>query len=328
MLEMLRERASGWGARASLALLLIVFSEGGVWQTPTGFNGLEWIGLAVLYLALAALALDLITRWNINDVFGLFLLAGSYGLINSTLISHITAQNLPASLLVRPLAAQPLMFLAALAAFQILASGRATGPLEFVSVVGIGLAWGIWLRWFPEASDQPVPDVNIGTALILVGGGLIACAAIRFILPPADIYRREDWLLTRLEWGAALVVIAAAFGIGSAQGLISRNAFSMTVSLVSFMGVVLFATASLRRGASLLKSITPPRRPNLAAWLVLIVPFLLAGWIGFSLPGSGDSSLQSDILFGALTGFGIAWPPTVSAMVGVRAFIRLAREGG
>jgi hypothetical protein len=328
MLEMLRERASGWGTRASLGLLLLVFSEGIVWQTPTVFNALEWLGLAVLYWALAALALDLIARWKINEGFGLFLLAGSYGLINSTLISHITTQNLPASLLVRPLAAQPLIFLAALAAFQILGSGRATGPLDFLAALGIGLAWGVWLRWFPQVSDHPVPAVQIETALIGVGIALVLCAVIRFILPPADLYRREDWLLRGPEWVVVLAVIVGALVIGSAQGLITRSAFSLTVSLVSFMGVVLFATASLRRGDSLLKSLTPPRRPNFAAWLVLVGPFLLAGWIGFSLPGSGDRSLQSDILFGALTVFGIGWPPIISALVGVRAFIRLAREEG
>jgi len=61
---------------------------------------------------------------------------------------------------------------------------------------------------------------------------------------------------------------------------------------------------------------------------VVIVPLLLAGWGGYHMPGSGDSSVQSDLLFGALTGFGIVWPPAISTLTGVRAFIQLAREGG
>jgi hypothetical protein len=50
--------------------------------------------------------------------------------------------------------------------------------------------------------------------------------------------------------------------------------------------------------------------------------------VGYHLPGSGDSAAQSDLLFGALTGVGIVWLPVVSSVIGVRAFIQLAREGG
>lgn len=328
MSEWWRERASGWGVRASFALLLLVFSEGLVWQTPTSFNLVEWAGLAALYLALAALALDLIVRLRVNDVFSLFLLAGLYGLLNATLISHVTTHDLPLSLIVRPFSAQPLAFMGALAAFQILTSGRATGPLDFLVALAAGLVWGVWVRWFPVASDEPIPAVEISTALIVVGAGLVACGVIRALLPPAQLFRREDWRLLPLEWGTMAGVLAAAFVIGSLQDQLSRTDLNLLVSLGSFLAVVLYATLGIRRGDSFLGRLTPPRRPNLAAWIVVILPFLLAGWGGYHLPGSGDSSVQSDLLFGALTGFGIVWPPAISALTGVRAFIQLAREEG
>ncbi len=327
MLEHLRERGTGWGTRLSFGLVLLVFSEWIVWQTPTTFNALEWIGLAAVYLALAAIMLDLLARFNASDIFSLFLIAGVYGLLDATLISHITTRDLPISLIVRPLGAQPLVFMAALAAFQILTSGRATGPLDFLAALGIGLAWGIWVRWFPVVSDEPVPSVEIGTALAALGIWLVACLVTRLVLPPADIYQPEDWLLTPLEWLASGGTLLVALVVGVARDTIPSDDLGIVVGLITFLLVMLYATRLLRQGTLVLRSITPPRHPNPAAWLILLVPFLVAGWIGYRLPGSGDSSVQSDVLFGALTGFGLIWPPAVSTLIGVKAFIQLTRRG-
>jgi hypothetical protein len=121
-------------------------------------------------------------------------------------------------------------------------------------------------------------------------------------------------------------VVWAALVIGYAQKNITGTGLGIVVGLGAFLVMLLNVTLKLRRKTSLLERITPPRRPNLAAWVVVSDPVLLAGWIGYQLPGSGDDSIQSDLLFGALTGFGIVWPPAVSALVGVRTFVQLARE--
>jgi hypothetical protein len=327
MREQIRERWTGWGTRLSFAALLLVFSEWVVWQTPTEFDVLAWGGIAAIYLALAAIVLDLIERFQVNEVFSLLVLAGLYGLVDATLISHVTTRDLPLSLVIRPLAAQPLALIGALAVFRILAGGRRAGRLDFVVALIAGLAWGIWVHWFPVVSDESIPTVEIVPALIALAVGLLACGVIRWALPPADIYRREDWRLTRVEWGLTGAVLWAALVIGYAQKDITGAGLGIVVVMGGFMMVLLYTTIKLRRKTSLLESITPPRRPNLVAWVILIVPFLLAGWVGYRLPGSGDRSIQSDLLFGALTGFGIIWPPAVSALIGVRVFVQLAREG-
>ncbi len=323
----MRERLNGWGARLSFAAVLLVVSEWGVWQTPIRFGVLDWLGVGVVYVALAAMMLDLIARLRLRDLPGLMLIAGVYGLLNATLISHITARDLPASLLVRPLGAQPLAFLAALAVFQILASGRATGPLEFVAAAGAGLVWGIWVRWFPVVSTAPIPAVAAGEAVAALGIGLLACAALRALLPPSTMRRPDDWQLTLPEWGLTGAILVAALAVGLSRDVIGRIDVAIVVALGSFLLAVLVASQSVRRGPSVLHAVTPPRRPNPAAWFIVLLPLLGAGWIGYHLPGSGDSSTQSDILFGALTLFGVLWPPVVSALVGMQAFVQLTREG-
>jgi hypothetical protein len=328
MIDTIRDRWSGWGTRLSFGALLLVFSEWVIWQEPTGFTVLEWAGLALVYLAFAAAALDLMARLYVRDVLSLLMLAGLYGLVNATLISHITARDLPSSLFVRPLAAQPLAFLGAYASFQILASGRATGPLDFLVALIAGLAWGVWVRWFPEVAEEAVPRAEIETALPVLAVLLLACGVLRLLLPPSGIYNREDWMLMPFEWAFAGGVLIVALVIGNAQGAIGDLSLAIMLGLGSFLGLILYMAGMLRRGALLLASITPPRTPNIVAWVILLPPFLVLGWVGYNLGGSGESALQSDILFGLLALAGAIWLPIVSIMIGVRAFVQLAREQG
>ena len=95
----------------------------------------------MLYVALAAIGLDLVARFHVSDVFGLLLLAGMFGLVDATLVSHVTTRDLPLSLLVRPLGALPLAFMGALFAFRLLLSGRASGPLHLLAALFAGLLY-------------------------------------------------------------------------------------------------------------------------------------------------------------------------------------------
>lgn len=327
MLALMRDQIPVWRARLVFAAVLLVFSEWIVWQSPLDFSMLEWLGWAAVYVALAAVMLDLLVRLRVGEVFSLLLLAGVYGLLNATLISHIATRDLPFSLIVRPLAAQPLAFMGALAAYQMLTSGRATGPLDLGVTLAIGVMWGVWVRWFPVVSDDPVPLAARGDALGALGIALVALMTLATVLPANQPRYRAQWLLTPIEWALAGGVLLAALVIGVSNGAVGGLGSVIVLSLIGFMLVVLVMTLPMRAPESLLDTITPPRRPHLMAWLILVIGFLVAGAVGYSLPGSGDSSTQSDVLFGLLTGFGVVWPPAVSAVIGVRAFTQLSRQG-
>jgi hypothetical protein len=327
MLELVRERIPGWRARIAFAAVLLVFSEWIVWQTPLDFNVGEWLAWGAVYLALAGLVLDLIARFKVNDVFSLLLVAGIYGLLNATLISHITTRDLPLSLIVRPLGAQPLALMGALAAYQVLGSGRATGPLDFLVAALAGLAWGVWTRWFPVVSDETLPEVARGDALAALGIALVALLVIVLLLHPSPQRKRVDWMLTPIEWAVVVIVLGAALLAGLEGDAYSGLGLGIVVSLLGFLLMVLYVSLVMRGDQTLLDTVTPPKTPLPMAWVVLIIPFLVAGALGFSLPGGETRSVQSDILIAALTAFGIAWPPGVASVVGMRAFIRLSREG-
>lgn len=327
MADWVHTRARGWQVRGSFALLLLAFSEFGVWETPGTFGALRWAAVAAIYLALAAIALDLIARLKINEILSLFLVAGMYGLLNGMLVSHVATSDLPMSLIGRPLGAHPLAFMLALAAYRILGSGRATGPLDFAVAVIAGLAWGIWVRWLPVVANEPIPAVAAGDAVTVLAVALIGAALVRFSLTADTPRVPEDWLLQPLEWGAMGGVLVIALIAGISDGSIAASGWGIVIVLQVYIFMLLYVTQHLRGADSYLRAVTPPRLPNIAAWLVLVIPALVAGWIGYHLPGNSDGSVQGDILFGALLGIGLVWLPGVSAVLGMRAVVRLAREG-
>ena len=312
-------RWATWRVRIVFAAILLVFSEWVVWQQPLHFSAVQWAGWAVLYVALSALTLDLAVRFRANEPLSLLLLAGVYGLLNATLISHITTQDLPVSLLVRPLAAQPLAFLGALGTLRLLLGEQRVRWSAALTVALGGLAWGVWVRWFPHVSDEPLPATDALTAVSALGMAALALAGLSLAASHRVPRRRTDWLLGELEWWAVGVVLVVFLGAGMRQGALKGEGLSVAVGLAAFLLLVLALTPLLRVERTPLDVLTPPRRLRWGRWMVVAVIFLALGWVGYHLHGDGESARQSDWLFGLLTGFGALWPPVVSMAVGMQA---------
>ncbi len=316
------ERWSVWRVRVVFAAVLLVFSEWIVWQRPLHFSAGQWLGWAVLYLALAALTLDLLVRFRANEPLSLLLLAGLYGLLNGTLISHITTRDLPVSLIVRPLAVQPLAFLGALAALRILLGGqRVRWGAALIAAVG-GLAWGVWVRWLPHVSYDPLPHTNALTAVLALGIAAWALWLVAWGASPRAPRQRADWLLGEIEWWAVGGVLVVALGAGIRQGALTGEGLSIALGLAAFWLLVLALTPLLRAEHTYLVTLTPPRRPQMVGWVLLAGIFLALGWVGYHTEGTRPS----DWLFGLLTAFGAFWPPVVSMAVGMQALTVLAQR--
>ncbi len=316
------ERWAVWRVRAIFAAVLLVFSEWVVWQQPLAFGAATWLAWAALYLAFAALSLDLLVRFRANEPLSLLLLAGVYGLLNATLISHITTRDLPVSLIVRPLAAQPLAFLAALATLRLLLGNRHARWRSLATAALGGLGWGVWVRWLPHVSDDPLPTTNALTAMVALGGAAALLGALSQCASPKWPRRREAWLLGELEWWAVGAALTVALGAGMRQGALESEGLSVAIGLTAFLLLVLALTPLLRTERTLLDALTPPHRPALGRWAAVALVFLALGWVGLHV----ESARSSDVLFGLLMAFGALWPPTVSMAVGMQAITMLSRQ--
>src|SRR3954447_7654550 len=96
----IRERFPIWGLRLVLGLVLLIFSELVMRQNPLSRSPMEWVALYVLYVAHAAILMDMAVRFQANEPASLLMVSGVYGLINSAVISYVALENPPISLAV------------------------------------------------------------------------------------------------------------------------------------------------------------------------------------------------------------------------------------
>ncbi len=116
-----------WFVRLLLAALLGFASEVLLWTQPTR-PLLDWALLALGYLALSGLLLEIAARYRLRDAFGLLTLAGIYGMLNGLILNPATALiDVPRTLITRAMGAHAVAGLIALALFLALTRGGLRG---------------------------------------------------------------------------------------------------------------------------------------------------------------------------------------------------------
>src|SRR5437868_2588862 len=136
-----RERLPVWGLRLLLGAILLTLSELVMWQNPPSRSPLDWLGLLILYVGLAAILMDVVVRFQVRSPATLVLASGLYGLVSSALINHSAFENIasgPYGLLVRGLGLQTAAGLYGLLLFIVVMRGKQAEPLQAAGAAAVG----------------------------------------------------------------------------------------------------------------------------------------------------------------------------------------------
>jgi|GEM_PF-1529543 len=323
----MREWASVWLIRLIAGMGLLLFSEIGWWSNdPLAYGPADWAVVVVVDLALGALALDLIVRFRVADVFGLLLVGGIYALIDAALLTQSAFAALPLSLVSRALGLHVLgVAVPGLLLLRWLLDGKGFIPWRLAVLGGIGFAWGVWLRGYPALLTNAFPAPSLAVALAFIVGGLAVLGVLVRLARWATIAAGAAFRLRRWEWIGVGGVLLALF-------LLNRPGASLPDAAAPIIGALLgylIGALYVQRGpepASLLDAITLPRPASLPLYLIYAGALALLTIAGYTLAGEGTESILFQNLTTLFAAFGIAWLPVVSLVLGVRAYRRLSRE--
>jgi hypothetical protein len=309
-----------------MAASLFTGSEILFWNDPLGRPAWDWPLMAVLYLCLGAIVLDLLTRYRVHDVWGWMTVAGVYGLLAGLLIHPATGlADLPRTLITRVMGAHTLLGFEMIGLALMLVGGHLR-RWRWGMVPGclvIGLAWGVWVRWSPDASELDLWALTLETMLAT---GLIALLMIfvllRLTLRRAALLSTPALRLDLRTYALIVLVMTAALVLRVAQGVITGPGLLITAILLALCAAVLWFRKDTRR-RSLIENRVPFRSPS-GVWLALVTAILLwAGTLGYSLPQIGNPRpAQFDFIVIGFALYGAAWLPTVTLVLGLRAYIR------
>ncbi len=316
-----------WTVRLLFAACLAFASEVVLWTDVTRPVWM-WVPVALGYVAVAALLLDLLVRYRVHELFGAMALMGLYGLCAGLLLNPaVSLEALPEQIVTRVMGTQTVagfLGLGLLVALLAPSRARLVGSLAPV----LGLAWGVWVRGYQMRSgDAPVTTTTLIVAAV---GGVLLIVLLWVLaarLPPSDAAPDAMRLRTSEAAGVA-VVFVVLFGLGVWQGTISRNAISIITVIAVYILLMLWFQMQ-QTPMSLLDGRLPVRFGGVLPVMVGALLFVVAGAFSYQLPPPDpDAELAP---FTLLTLFflviGAVWLPAVSIVMGVRAYRQTVRTG-
>ncbi len=315
-----------WLIRLLLAVLLALGSEVLLWTDPPARPLVQWPLLFFGYGVIATVLLDLMVRFNVRDLSGLMLTAGIYSLLSALLLNpKTTLYDVPFTFVSRVSGAHSLLGLEMLFVFMALTGGhrRYLWRVNLVGGVVVGAAWGTWVRYAPAFLERVHAPVELSVMLLW---GLLGIAATALIT--AIIYRRVhriqpvDMQLSVEQWAVMSVILAGLGFVRIAQGALGPSALLLSV-------IILFITVMIQwfRRSTTLPTILdghlpvlPMRWPRIA---LLVGVLLWTATLTYALPIVGTETVnQLNFIVSGFTLYGLAWLPSVSLLLGVRAYIR------
>ncbi len=317
-----------WFVRLAFGLLLLWGSEVLLWTDPPGRPPLEWPLLAAGYGLLAALLLDLAARFRVGDLFSPLLLGGVYSLGASLAVNPASMySDLPLTLLTRVLGAHALMGVEMFGLLLALAGGGRGGRWLLVGAAIIGVSWGVWVRWFPMLNEPSYGAVELPAALIWAAAGLAAAlAALWAAGRRGTALIVDDLRLSRSGWGVVLLGLLGLAAVRALRQELPPAALPIAAPLLALLAVI-FWFRGRSAGRALLDERVPPRLPPALTLGAALALFFALAAVGYHLPLLEIGPFNLLTLIGvAFTAYGLTWLPTVSLVLGARAYLRQAQR--
>ncbi len=316
-----RERLPIWGLRLLLGAILMLLSELVMWQNPPQHSLIDWPVLLILYVCVAAIFMDLIVRFQVNEPATLIIASAVYGLVSSGIINHSAFANLadgPYGLLVRGLGLGSASGLYGLLLFVVVLRGKPAESLQVFSAMAVGILWGIWVHWFPIQQRigwglMPIESASLYVLVALILIGLL----IVFVVPRFRFIREQQMELLWWEGIVAGVPLFVALIVGMFQNLIAALPLLIFIGIGAFMVWVL---SYQRHGTdpSILAEITFPA-PNAITYIILAVAFFVAGTLAYNLI-TGPDSIAGAIVYWVAFVYGTFGLPVAMLIIFWRVF--------
>jgi len=307
-----------------------------VWTNPANRPLLEWLLLIPGYLVLSVVLLDFVVRYRVRDLFGALLLTGIYALAAALILNPTTTlSDLPRTLVTRVMGAHALIAAEMIGLLLVLTGGQQqTRRNLLIGCAVVGLAWGIWVKNWPQ--QEGYGAVSLATMLAFGAGGLALIALYMVVIVPrlqagsattpannaADDDRLNGLRLTGRGWLIVIGVLAALLVVRFLQGQLNIVGLILCpVLMVLCWGVLWFR--GRKRGDTLLDQHLPIRPLALPHLLLAVALFLGVGIFAYNLPAFQIGTLTLFTLIGlGFTAYGLAWLPTVSLVLGVQGYLR------
>jgi len=317
----IRERLPMWGLRLLLGAILMLLSELIMWQNPPQHSLIEWPVLLILYVCIAAILMDLIVRFQVNEPATLIIASAVYGLISSGIINHSAYANLadgPYGLLVRGLGLGSASGLYGLLLFIVVLRGKPAESLQVFSAMAVGILWGIWVHWFPIQPRIGWGPTPIETASLYILVGLILVGVlVAFVVPRFRFVREQHMELLWWEGIVVAVPLFIALLVGMIQNLIPALPLLIFIGIGAFL---VWALSYQQHGTdpSILAEITFPA-PNAITYIILAVAFFVAGTLAYNLI-TGPDSIAGVIVYWVAFAYGTFALPVAVLIIFWRVF--------
>jgi hypothetical protein len=314
--------------RLLLAALLAFGSEVLAWTNPVAHTQLDWLLRIPAYLILSAFLLDLIARYRVRDLFGVLVLAGIYALLYALVINPVYAfSDIPRTLVTRVMGAQALIAAEMIGLFLALAGGanRRAGRRLLVGSVVVGLAWGLWVRWWPEAEGYPLVSSLTMLAYGVAGLGLIGAALFLAARRSQDVVPNH-LRLSRVQWGIAFLGLLALLVIQVFRGGVDGGGVFLSALILALCGVIVWFRGRAK-GETLLDGRIPVQPAPVSTLIPALILFFAAAIATYNLPFIQVGAVTSLTFIGlGFTAYGLAWLPTISLVLGARSYLRQASQ--